>query len=225
MVRRSARLIGTLLCLVGLVAIAWAATTWLWQDPVTALYTQWEQRRLERELEGRLDDFAAPKKATTEVRVSARPQPSLASVATRLRRESETGAPLGKIRIPRLGINMVIVNGTDHESLKAGPGRDRRTFMPGEGELVYIAGHRTTYGAPFARIDEMRPGDAIELQMPYAKVKYRVTRHVIVPATDVARLRSPGYEILALQACHPRFSARERYIVYARPVSFTSTTR
>ncbi len=190
---------------------------------MTAVYTHWEQRRLEHELERRNAAFAPPV-VIAGPRVTRRPQPSLRAVAARFRRESEVGSAIGRIRIPRLGIRLVMVNGTDHTSLKAGPGRDTRTFMPGEGELVYVAGHRTTYGAPFARIDEMRAGDRIELQMPYATVEYRVTRHVVVPADDVDRLRSTGTELLALQACHPRFSARERYIVYARPISFSRTS-
>jgi sortase A len=120
---------------------------------------------------------------------------------------------------------MVMVNGTSSGTLKTGPGRDPRTYMPGEGELVYVAGHRTTYGAPFAHIDRLEPGDRVVLRMPYATAVYRVTSHVIVPADDVARLKSAGKELVALQACHPRFSASQRYIVYARPVSITPVAR
>ena len=64
--------------------------------------------------------------------------------------------------------------------------------MPGEGELIYIAGHRTTYGAPLAHIDRLRKGDAVTLEVPYGKFVYRVTGHVIVPANDVARLQVDG---------------------------------
>jgi LPXTG-site transpeptidase (sortase) family protein len=99
--------------------------------------------------------------------------------------------------------------------------------MPGEGELVYIAGHRTTYGAPFAHIDRLRPGDRVRLEMPYGTFGYRVTRSVIVPADDIGRLRSQGREQVALQACHPRFSASHRLIVYAVPAqpAAASTTQ
>lgn len=90
--------------------------------------------------------------------------------------------------------------------------------MPGEGELVYIAGHRTTYLAPFAHIDALRRGDPITLAMPYATFVYSVTGHVIVDAHDLAVLRSHHREILALQACHPRFFATHRYIVWAKLV-------
>ena len=118
---------------------------------------------------------------------------------------------------------MVMVNGTDSATLKRGPGRDGRTFMPGEGQLVYIAGHRTTYLAPFSAIDTMRPGDRITLKMPYATFEYAVTGHTIVDASDLSVLKSHGRELIALQACHPRFFASQRYIVWAKPVRVTPT--
>jgi sortase A len=139
--------------------------------------------------------------------------------ARRLGNESKPGDALGRIRVSRLGLDMILVDGTDSNSLESGPGVDRRTSLPGLGQLVYVAGHRTTFGAPFARIDRLRPGDRIEVDMPYGRFVYRVTSHVIVPANDLDRLTTRGREEIALQACHPRFSARERYIVYGVPVS------
>ena len=114
---------------------------------------------------------------------------------------------------------MVLVDGTDESSLQKGPGRDLRSYMPGQSRLVYIAGHRTTYLAPFSHIDAIRPGDLVRLEMPYATFTYRATTHRIVPAGDMAVLRSPRHELLALQACHPRFFATHRYIVYATLVA------
>jgi sortase A len=115
-------------------------------------------------------------------------------------------------------LNMIVVDGTDHDSLQKGPGRDMRTFMPGENRLVYIAGHRTTYLAPFSHIDSMRKRDRVTVEVPYATFVYSVTGYRIVPANDLAVLRSPHHELLELQACHPRFFATHRYIVYARLV-------
>jgi sortase A len=115
-----------------------------------------------------------------------------------------------------MGVNMILVNGTDHDTLKKGPGRDLRTFMPGENRLVYIAGHRTTYLAPFSHIDSLRAGDRVTLEVPYGTFIYSVTRHRIVKSTDLSVLRSPRYEVVELQACHPRFFASHRYIAYAR---------
>src|SRR5438874_729889 len=83
-------------------------------------------------------------------------------------------------RVPRMHLNMVLVDGTDHETLKKGPGRDLRTFMPGENRLVYIAGHRTTYLAPFSHIDALRKGDTVTIEVPYARFVYSVTGHRVV---------------------------------------------
>ena len=93
--------------------------------------------------------------------------------------------------------------------------------MPGEGELVYVAGHRTTYGAPFSRIDHLHKGDRISLELPYATFDYAVTGSRIVGASQTSVLNSKGHEQLVLQACHPRFFASHRYLVYAKPVRVT----
>ena len=92
--------------------------------------------------------------------------------------------------------------------------------MPGERELVYVAGHRTTYGAPFR---EYRRAPSRATRSPSScrtrTVEYHVTRHRIVDDNDLSVLESRGHEELVLQACHPRFFASQRYLVYARPVS------
>jgi sortase A len=113
---------------------------------------------------------------------------------------------------------MILVNGTDEGSLQKGPGRDLRTYMPGQGQLIYIAGHRTTYLAPFSHIDALRAGDRVTLEVPYATFVYRIVRHRIVPSNDLSVLQSHGHEVVILQACHPRFFATHRYLAYAVPV-------
>ncbi|HWE80614.1 MAG TPA: class D sortase [Gaiellaceae bacterium] len=138
--------------------------------------------------------------------------------AATYRADSQEGQPLGRITVHRLGLSMIFLNGTDESSLAKGPGRDVETYMPGQNRLVYIAGHRTTFLAPFSHIEKLRRGDKIKLELPYATFVYEVTRHIIVTSTDLAVLRSGSKEMLALQACHPRFFATHRYIVYARPV-------
>ena len=139
--------------------------------------------------------------------------------AARYRVQLERGDAVGRLSVPRLDLNAIVVEGTDSATLTKGPGRYTKSYVPGEGELIYIAGHRTTYGAPLARIDRLREGDEVRLEVPYGTFVYRVSSHVIVPASDIERLESSGREEIALQACHPRFFATERYIVYARPVS------
>jgi sortase A len=143
---------------------------------------------------------------------------TIAREARLYRRDTHRGQAIGRIKVPRLGLNMILVNGTDHGSLTKGPGRDLRTWMPGQGELIYIAGHRTTYLAPFAHIEKLAPGDFVILEVPYATFRYRVFKHRIVDAHDLSVLVTHHREIVELQACHPRFFASQRYIAYGRLV-------
>ena len=190
----------------GAATLAWSLLVWQWRDPFTSLYT-WLQQR---ELAGQYEALAASYPLS---------EADLADAAKRYRLQTGRGDPLGRLRIERLGLNIVLVNGTDEKTLKKGPGRHLTSFMPGEGKLVYVAGHRTTYLAPFGDIDKLRKGDRISIEVPYGTFTYAVTGHRIVEAHDVSVLRSPGRETLRLQACHPRFFASHRYIVFARPVS------
>jgi sortase A len=214
--RRFSRPLGTFLIVAGVVTLAWAFTVWAWQDPFTNLYTRWEQHRLAQSYD-RLFDAYRPI-ARSSVSLTAAKQ-ELRVEARRYRAQARPGEAIGRISVPRMGIDMVLVNGTDHETLKKGPGRDLRTAMPGEGKLVYIAGHRTTYLAPFSHIDQLRKGDRVTLRMPYATLVYSVTGSRIVVDSDLSVLKNHGYEQIELQACHPRFFATHRYIAYAKLVS------
>jgi len=210
--RRSVRILGTVLIVAGTLTLVWALVVWRWQDPFTALYTKWRQHQLTSQYDRRVRAFHAPI-STASLAAERR---SIAREARRYRLGSKRGEAIGRIRVRRMGVNMILVNGTDHDTLKKGPGRDLRTFMPGENRLVYIAGHRTTYLAPFSHIDSLRPGDRVILEVPYGTFIYSVTHHRIVNATDLSVLRSPRHEVVELQACHPRFFASHRYIAYAR---------
>ena len=210
--RRWVRILGTVMIVAGALTLVWALVVWRWQDPFTALYTKYRQHQLTSQYERRVRAFHAPI-ATVSFAAERR---SIAREARRYRLGSKRGEAIGRIRVPRMGVNMILVNGTDHDTLKKGPGRDLRTFMPGENRLVYIAGHRTTYLAPFSHIDSLRQGDRITLEVPYGTFIYTVTRHRIVKATDLSVLKSPKHELVELQACHPRFFASHRYIAYAR---------
>jgi sortase A len=212
--RRVARIAGTIMVAGGLLTLLWVVVVWQWQDPFTALYTRWEQHRLASSYDERFTKFH-PLPAGDTLAAERR---TIAREAARYRRESKRGEAIGRIKVPRLHIDMILVNGTDHESLKKGPGRDLRTFMPGQGQLVYIAGHRTTYLAPFSHIDSLRAGDRVTLELPYATFVYRISRHRIVRSTDLSVLKSHGHEVVILQACHPRFFATHRYLAYALPV-------
>ena len=215
--RRARRIVGNLVLVVGVGTLLWTFVVWQWNDPFTSLYTRWEQHRLTA-THAKIVERFAPKQP---IPASATPQEEAAKIARdarRLRAGTGKGAPIGRIIVPRLHLNMLMINGTDTESLRRGPGRDQRTYMPGQGQLIYIAGHRTTYLAPFSAIDTMRPGDRVTLSMPYGTFDYAVTGHRIVDASDLSVLTSKGTEMVALQACHPRFFATQRYIVWAKPV-------
>ena len=181
----------------GLLTLVWALVVWQWQDPFTATSTHWKQRRLSQKLSSEFASYHPPFHVKTADLAAERVQ--IAAEAARFRRDAKPGGAIGRIVIPRVGLNMVLVNGTDHETLKQGPGRDARTFMPGQNRLIYVAGHRTTY--------------------LYATFLYRASAHRVVSATDLSVLHSPRHEVLELQACHPRFFATHRYIVYARLAS------
>jgi sortase A len=108
------------------------------------------------------------------------------------------------------------VQGTDTGSLQKGPGHYPDTPFPGEGGTIGIAGHRTTYLAPFRHIDSMHRGDRITLEMPYGTFTYRMQRSEIVDPSDVQIVHKVGYERLVLTACHPLYSASQRYAIFAR---------
>jgi sortase A len=223
LVRRTLRILSHILLTLGVLAFVWAFVIWKWSDPFTGLYTRYEQGKL------RTQYIHVQKQALKTLPVIPRTVPiakekhQLALIAARYRAGAKDDTAIGRISVPRLHLNMILLNGTDESSLMRGPGRDPRTYMPGQGQLVYIAGHRTTYLAPFSHIDEMKNGDLITISVPYGKFTYRVYTHVIVPATDLARLNTFGKDLVVLQACHPRFFATHRYLVYGRLVHVAPT--
>jgi sortase A len=138
------------------------------------------------------------------------------ALARTLEQRTRGGRPLGELRIPRLDTHYVVVEGTNTDNLRRGPGHYRGTALPGQPGTVGIAGHRTTYGAPFRHLDALRAGDAITITMPYGRFVYRVEGTRIVKPQDVSSLRSIGRQRLALTACHPLYSAAQRLVVLAR---------
>jgi sortase A len=211
------RIVGTLLILAGVLTLAWVVVVWQWQDPFTALYTHFQQSRLSHAYERRAEAFH-PALPPAKHRDLAAVERSVAAEARAYQRTLKEGDPVGRIRIGRIGLKMVVVEGTGHDTLKKGPGHYTQSGLPGEGALIYIAGHRTTYLAPFAYIDAIKLGDYVTLEVPYGTFTYRVVRHYVVPASEVSILQNHGHEILRLQACHPRFFATHRYIVDAKLV-------
>ena len=134
------------------------------------------------------------------------------------------GYPIGWISIPKIGVNTVMVEGAEQGRsetyLKKGPGHWPETPLPGEGGSVVFSGHRTTYGAPFFKLSKLKPGDEIQLTLPYAILRYKVTQVIVVSPMDVRAVADQGKEELSLAACHPLYSARQRIVAQGDMISF-----
>ena len=223
--RRLALSSGIVLLVVGLGALAWGVVTWQWGDPVTALYTKRAQSRLADELEAKRHTLLATAPATAQPSAPAGAagpgtgeRVSIGPLARRYRATLGEGDAVGRLRVPRLGLDVVVVLGTEDATLRDGPGIHRTTRLPGQGGLIYVAGHRTTYDAPFADVDRLRAGDVATMELPYGTFRYEVTGTRIVEDDDLSVLAPTDREVLRLQACHPRFRATQRIIVSARLV-------
>jgi sortase A len=213
--RRALRALSTILIVAGALLLIDAATTLLWQEPVSAVYTQFQQNRLDGQLEELERAPLPPLEARALDRIED-PSRRLAFRARVLERTLEPGDPMGRIRIPEIGVSDVFVHGTGTGELRTGPGHYPDTPLPGERGTVAIAGHRTTYGAPFRKLDQVDPGDRIELAMPYGRFTYRVERTRIVPPTALWVTDRVRFDRLVLSACHPLYSAAQRIVVFAR---------
>jgi sortase A len=202
------RALGTVLVALGLLALADVAVTLAWQEPVSALRADRAQRRLAGQLS--VLEIATPARLADGAHVAAG-----ARAFARSRRD---GQALAELRIPRIGLRTIVVRGTTPADLRAGPGLIDGTALPGQRGTTAIAGHRTTYGAPFRHIDALRRGDAVTLRLPYGTFRYAVEGRRIVYPKDVSVLRRVGHDRLVLSACHPLFSAARRIVVLARLV-------
>jgi sortase A len=132
-------------------------------------------------------------------------------------RRIKVGQGLTRLTMPKLDVSVLVVEGTTPAALKAGAGHYPTSPMPGEVGNVAIAGHRTTYGRPFNRMDEMRPNDILWLDTPFARYEYKVVADPwAVAPTDfgvVAPPKDPKARWLTLTTCHPKGSARQRLVL------------
>ena len=215
--RARRRLVVTLLVVSSLL-LSEAALTLLWKEPVTAFLTARAQDDLSEQLEKRESDRPAegadPARPAAPEDLDARTKSRIELLAGREREAVPEGDALGLLSIDEIGLETVVVEGTDSATLRKGPGHYDETRLPGEGRPVGIAGHRTTYDAPFRRLDDLERGDEITLKMPYGLFTYRVTSERIVPA-DFKDAFVGRAEELVLSACHPLYSASQRILVYA----------
>src|ERR1044072_3273896 len=139
--------------------------------------------------------------------------------------ETAIGDPITKISIPAADLKpTVVVEGTGASALRGGAGHYPNTPLPGEEGNVAIAGHRTTYGKPFANLDRLKPGDEIFLETPVGKYTYKVTKDPFpVSPTDFSVIAQTPGKTLTLTTCHPKGSARQRLDVKGEVVSQTPT--
>ncbi|MBU2600780.1 MAG: class E sortase [Actinobacteria bacterium] len=230
------KIVSNLLILGGLLVIAYPAGTWG--------ITWWEQRALERELleaAPGLDESPAEllqtgmvvvdkfdqdeKQQVLDAAREAERRAVMEDLARRAQEFAESsngkgGTPLGRLVIPKIGVDVIVIEGTGRGDLREGPGHWPETPLPGASGNFVISGHRTTYGAPFFNLDKLEPGDTIEFAAPYAVFRYKITRVVIVLPHEVDTVKQRGVEEISLATCHPIYSAEQRLVVQAEIEGF-----
>jgi len=213
---RAMHALAVTLIVLGAMALLDAVITMVWQEPITALYASIVRGHLSGDLSK--VERATPTPVERRTLASLPDERARISyLAGELQRHAGNGAAIGRILIPRVGADYVVINGTDTGDLILGPGVYRETNFPGIPGTTAIAGHRTTYLAPFREINLLKPGNRILLNMPYAHFTYTVTGQRVVWPNDVeAAVAQVGYSRLVLSACTPLFSAEKRLLVYAR---------
>jgi sortase A len=214
--RRALRVLAVVLIVAGTLALIDAGVTLLWQEPFSALYAKLRQDHLSGALAK--VEHAAPTAVEERTLVNLSDvRRRIAFLAGRLEHRTTDGSPVGRIRIPRIGASFVVVKGTNTSDLESGPGIYSETDFPGTGGTTAIAGHRTTFLAPFRHVDLLHRGSRILLNMPYAHFTYTVVSKEVVSPSDVqAAVGNVGYSRLVLSACTPLFSAAKRLLVSAR---------
>jgi sortase A len=213
--RRLIRDISSVLIISGLLLLVDAGVTLIWQEPVTAVIAVIERSGVDTQF---LNYHSDPLTALDQHVLTSLPSTDsrIAFLARKEQRQVATGDALGTIQIASIGINDNIIQGTDTGNLQRGPGHYPSTAFPGLGQTVAIAGHRTTYLAPFRNINKLDKGSKIVVTMPYGRFTYVVQYHQIVAPTALWVINNVGYDRLVLSACNPLYSAAQRIIVFAR---------
>lgn len=211
------RLAGDLLLIVGGLVLAYP----FW----SAAYAQVQQSRLDSTYREQSAAFIQDVSANVDTRTHGVSEEELVRrLAVRFGRSLEPGDPVGRLRIPRIDLDRLVQQGVggragldpdgDRSLLRSGPVHYAITPLPGAGEPFAVAGHRTTYGAPFYKLDKLRKGDPVLVDTPYARFRYTVAKTTVVDPTDVGVLSDRGYG-LVLTTCTPPYSAAHRLIVWA----------
>ncbi len=213
--RRLIRDISSVLIISGLLLVIDAGITLIWQEPLTAVVAMIKQGEINKRYLSFRATPLTPIERHALVSLKTLGQ-RVSFLARREARQVRPGDAIGRIMISKIGVSYDVVQGTDDPSLQKGPGHYPSTALPGLEQTVAIAGHRTTYLAPFRHIDALKRGDRIVLQMPYGRFTYAVQWHLIVPPTALWITHNVGYERLVLSACNPLYSAAQRIVVFAR---------
>ncbi|HEX9683155.1 MAG TPA: class E sortase [Acidimicrobiales bacterium] len=210
--------IGRFLILMGTLVLLFVAYQ-LWGTAIAEARSQNSLRsEFEATLGGEVPDATAITSTTTSSSTTSTTEASATTTTTVL----PVGAPpppegeaLAVLQIPKIGLDKAVVEGVAVSDLKKGPGHYPGTPLPGQQGNAGLAGHRTTYGAPFHRLDELETGDPIHVTTLEGTFTYRVTEQLIVTPADVYVLGDYGDNRLTLTTCNPKYSARERLIVHA----------
>lgn len=208
------------LIVLGALALADAVVTLVWQEPISAIYAGVRQESLEGQL--REIERTGPSPAERlELERTKDERRKVVLLARHMERSSRPGSAVGRIDIPKIKSNFVLINGTGVSELEAGPGlyskRQYGVVFPGVPGTTAIAGHRTTFLEPFKHIAELRKGQHIIITMPYARFTYTITgKRSVLPTNTAAVVDRKPYTRLVLSSCTPEFSAEERLLVYAR---------
>ena len=199
----------------GVLLLLDAGLTLAWQEPVSAFMAGRQQAALSDELNGLDKQAEADKKSLAPLESLLDPKAQLKQLARLQRRRDDEGDPVGRLKMPSIGRSYVVVEGTNLGDLRKGPGHYPKTPLPGEGGTVGVAGHRTTYGAPFRTVNKLKRGDTLEMDMPYGKFFYRVDKTQIVKPNALWIVDKRKREMLVLSACHPLYSAARRIVVFS----------
>ena len=212
-VRPALHFLASVLMTSGVLMLADAALTVLWQEPVSAFIAARQQGGLDDELRDARAELGQAGPGLTDAQARRR----IRRLAGDWSDKVGKGDAFGRIELPTLDRDYAVVEGTDLKTLRAGPGHYPKTPLPGQGGTIGVAGHRTTYGAPFRSIDKLDPGDEIVMDMPYGELTYEVEkRQIVAPTALWITDPVPGRERLVLSACHPLYSAAKRIVVFAR---------
>jgi sortase A len=200
-VRRTANAAGRVLVTVGTLLLLFVAYQ-LWG---TGIYEARQQSKLQSELKTQISDASESREPVAGTTTTTLPPPP-----------PPEGDGIGLIHIDKIGLDRAVVQGVTVPDLRKGPGHYPDSPMPGQLGNAAIAGHRTTYGAPFNRLDELVPGDDITVTTVSGTFHYTMTRQLVVSPRQTEVLDPTPDATLTLTTCNPKYSARERLVVQAR---------